>query len=184
MISKSQPFVFTGVAAYFSVDRLQRTSDRPVQTLIAGYEDLGNWDVHRAKELATDDRVMWSVELPMQPQMQFEYKYVRISKCSGGELWARWECGANRIFVGVLYSNSYVINDVERGFQDWQPLQLDPNGDDSTDSMVPNSGNEELHSDLVCFVNLSRCLTSWCLHSMVIVSNYITAMPCRTITMT
>ena len=84
--------------------------------------------------------------------IQIQYKYVRISEFSG-KRYVRWELGENRRF-DMKYS--VVLNEDERGFQDLQPLQLDSNGDGSTDSE-----NEERHSaskvsDLVVFVNLSR----------------------------
>ena len=59
---------------------------------------------------------MWSVKLPMIPQMQIDYKYVRMSECSGNR-YVRWEVGCNRRFA---MKNFHVVNEVvdeiERGF--------------------------------------------------------------------
>lgn len=118
-----------------------------------GNEDLGNWEAHRGRELHTLDGVTWSISLPSKSQTQIEYKYVRISELSGN-YYVRWELGENNRRYDMKHSR--VVNEVERGFQDSQPLQSDSNRDGSTDSE-----NEELHSaskvsDLVVFVNLSR----------------------------
>ncbi len=85
--------------------------------------------------------------------MQIQYKYVRISEYSGGELCARWEVGDNRRY-DMKYS--CVVNEAERGFGDLQLLPSNSNGDGSMDSMVLYSGIQELRPDLVGLVNLSR----------------------------
>ena len=103
-----------------------------------GNEDLGNWEAHRGRELQTLDGVTWSVTLQSKSQIQIEYKYVRISECSG-KRYVRWELGENNRRFDMKYSD--VLNEDERGFQDLQPLQLDSNGDGSTDSE-----NEELQA--------------------------------------
>ena len=125
-----------------------------------GKEDLGNWETHRGKKLHTLDGVTWSVALQSNSQIQIQYKYVRISELSGN-CYVRWEDGENRRYD---MKHSGTVNEVERGFGDLQPTQSYPNGDGTMDSMVPHSGNEELHSaskvfDLGClvdFLNLSR----------------------------
>ena len=77
---------------------------------------------------------------------------MRISECSGN-CYVRWEDGENRRFH---MKHSCIVNEAEISFGDLQLLQSDSNGDGSMDSMVPYSGNQELHPDLVCFLNLSR----------------------------
>ena len=78
---------------------------------------------------------------------------MRISECSG-KRYVRWELGENNRRYDMKYS--IVLNEDERGFEDVQLLPSDSNRDGSMDSMVLYSGNQELHPDLVCFLNLSR----------------------------
>ena len=77
-----------------------------------GNEDLGNWDVHRGRELHTLDGVRWSVTLQSKSQIQIEYKYVRMSECSG-KRYTRWEPDENRRFH---MKHSCVVNEAERSF--------------------------------------------------------------------
>lgn len=77
---------------------------------------------------------------------------MRISELSGN-WYVRWEDGENRRFH---MKHSCVVNETERSFGDLHLLQSDSNGDGSMDSMVSYSGNQELHPDLVCFLNVSR----------------------------
>ena len=77
-----------------------------------GNEDLGNWEAHRGRELHTLDGVRWSVTLQSKSQIQIEYKYVRMSECSG-KRYTRWEHDENRRFH---MKHSCVVNEAERSF--------------------------------------------------------------------
>ena len=81
-----------------------------------GNEDLGNWEAHRGRELQTLDGVTWSVTLQSKSQIQIEYKYVRISECSG-KRYVRWELGENNHkFDSFDMKYSVVLNEAERSF--------------------------------------------------------------------